>query len=78
MANMVNYGADYTHRVTLRLNEEQFQHLVEMSDMLGVTPSEYLRMGLNASLYASKKLDNKLKEGSTSNENVKTNIYNQL
>ena len=75
----VNLGDKYTHRVTLRLNEEQYEFLIKVSSILGVSPSDYLRMIVNSGMVATKNgLDelsngNMLKGTVGTNENVKTN-----
>lgn len=56
------YQKDKSNRITLRLNEEQFSFVKEQSDTLGVSPSEFLRMVVNASLATSKKLSQKMSE----------------
>ena len=33
--NKVNMGANYTHRITLRVNEEQYNFLIKVSELLG-------------------------------------------
>ena len=33
----VNMGSKYTHRVTLRLNDEQYDFLIKVSEVLGVS-----------------------------------------
>lgn len=50
----VNLGSKYTHRVTLRLNDEQFEFLIKVSAILGVTPSDYLRMTVNSGMVATR------------------------
>ena len=45
--NTVNYGDKYVHRVTLRLSDDQYHWLIGISKILGVTPSEYMRMSIN-------------------------------
>lgn len=47
MAKTVNLGLPYTHRVTLRLNEQQFGYVTTCANMLGISPSDYLRMVIN-------------------------------
>lgn len=82
--NTVNYGDKYEKRLTLRLTETQYGYLVKASTLLGVTPSEYLRMTINAAAVSTgKSIDSLLageafNMGGTSNENVKTNIDNKL
>lgn len=43
MAKTVNLGDKYTHRVTLRLNDSQFQYIIRSAEMMDVSPSEYMR-----------------------------------
>ena len=75
----VNLGDKYTHRVTLRLNEEQYEFLIKVSSILGVSPSEYLRMTVNSGMVATKNGLNELSNGNMlkgmvgTYENVKTN-----
>lgn len=49
------YTKDKNQRITLRLNEEQFQFVKTVSDTLGVSPSDYLRMIVNLSMVGAKK-----------------------
>ena len=44
------YTNDKTHRITLRLNENQFEFVKSQADMLGVSPSEFLRMVINSAM----------------------------
>ena len=48
------YTKDKNQRITLRLNEEQFEYVKLNADVLGVSPSDFLRMVINASLATSK------------------------
>lgn len=50
----INKG-DLSHRMTLRLNDDQMQFLVYCSESCGCTPSEYVRMMINASMVALKR-----------------------
>ena len=69
-----NLGDKYVHRVTLRLNQEQYDFLIKVSSILGVSPSDYLRMCVNTGMYAS---DGQIIKGVVgTNENVKTNSDN--
>ena len=78
----VNLGDKYTHRVTLRLNEEQYEFLIKVSSILGVSPSDYLRMTVNSGMVATKNGIDELSNGNMlkgmvgTNENVKTNSDN--
>lgn len=67
------YTKDKTNRVTLRLNDEQFAFVKSNADILGVSPSEFLRMVVNSSMAMSKGLSEKLKEG-IGRENDKANF----
>lgn len=49
------YTKDKTNRITLRLNDEQFEYVRASSEPLGVSPSEFLRMVINATMSASKR-----------------------
>lgn len=51
------YTKDKSHRITLRLNDEQFAYVKENSDLLGVSPSEFLRMVINSTLALTKKVN---------------------
>lgn len=44
------YTKDKSQRITLRLNESQFDFVKTVADALGVSPSEYLRMMVNLSM----------------------------
>lgn len=46
------YTKDKAQRITLRLNENQFNFVKSNADVLGVSPSEFLRMVINASMAA--------------------------
>lgn len=69
------YTNDKSHRITLRLNEEQFNHVKASAEILGVSPSEFLRMVVNASMVGSQMISNKVKEG-FGRENDKTDFDN--
>lgn len=68
------YTSDKKERITLRLNEKQFNYVKENADILGVSPSEFLRMVINATIaLAEKVVENEKKEGE-GRENDKANI----
>ena len=76
-----NLGTNYNHRVTLRLNDDQYNFLIKIAELLDVTPSDYIRMVINTSLVSSdgeiKNLINNALRGEVgTNENVKTGIDN--
>lgn len=74
--NKVNLGDPYTHRITLRLTDKQFEFLTKVSTMMGCTPSDYLRMSVNSTMVATSKSLEKIMKGEVgmSNENVETDI----
>lgn len=85
--NKRNYGMEYTERMTLRLTQEQMQFLVDIGHLLGISPSEYLRMTIQAGLVAkggeinamlNGKMPSEIKKGEvgSNNEDDKTNINN--
>lgn len=41
------YAKDKNHRITLRLTDEQFEFVKRSADVLGVSPSDFLRMVIN-------------------------------
>lgn len=67
------YTKDKQNRITLRLNDAQFSHVKWQADILGVSPSEFLRMVVNASMVATEKAQKKVEEGN-GRENDKANI----
>lgn len=74
------YTKDKNNRITLRLNDEQFEYVKANADMLGVSPSDFLRMVINASLSTSKthqaKIELVKKGNGDGRENDKTNLDN--
>lgn len=75
------YTKDKTNRITLRLNEEQFEFVKANADILGVSPSEFLRMVVNSSMAMKKGLEAKMKEKSKEGigrENDKADINDKL
>lgn len=76
------YTKDKSNRITLRLNDEQFEFVKMNADILGVSPSEFLRILINSTLAlsksASKQLENKLNatKESLGRENDKTDSDN--
>ena len=56
------YTKDKSNRITLRLNDGQFDFVKQNADFLGVSPSEFLRMVVNASMATSKTTVQKIEE----------------
>ena len=88
----VNLGEKFGHRMTLRLNDDQMNYLVRISNVLGITPSEYVRMSINSSMVMSRKdldkfengevitqqLDKQIEEVAGTYEDVKADINDKL
>lgn len=74
MSKTVNMGDKYDKRISLRLNEKQYQFLIDVSEVLGVSPSDYLRMVVNSGMVNYGDKFQKVEVGT--HENVKTNIDN--
>lgn len=76
--NKVNLGDKYTHRVTLRLSDDQYAFIIKVSEILGVSPSDYLRMTINTGMVATRSNIDEIAQGNSlkgmvgTNENVKT------
>ena len=64
---------DASYRVTLPLNEEQYDWLIHVSSILGVLPSDYLRMCINCGIFFLKEKGAQLSNGDT-----KTDINHKL
>lgn len=71
------YEKNKLNRITLRLNPDQFDYVKANADILGVSPSEFLRMVINTSMSMSSKLDVSVNlRGVQGRENDKANINN--
>lgn len=55
------YTKDKSNRLTLRLSDEQFAYVRDSAEMLGVSPSEFLRMVVNLTMTADKKTASRIK-----------------
>lgn len=65
------YTKDKSIRITLRLTESQFDFVKASADVLGVSPSEFLRMVINSTMAV--RLSNEVRD-----ENRKTDINDIL
>lgn len=74
------YEKDKKTRITIRVNQEQFDCVNSKAEVLGVSPSEFIRMLINSLLYAEKKTGNPadLLKGGFSRENDETDKHNKL
>lgn len=67
------YLKDKQTRITLRLTEKQFDFVKSNADVMGVSPSEFLRIVINATMSTQKiKIEN-INEEVLGRENDKTN-----
>ena len=62
---------DKTNRITLRLNDKQFEFVKENAEILDTSPSEFLRMVINSAMVMNQKLGEV-----KGRENDKTNLDN--
>lgn len=62
---------DKTNRITLRLNDKQFEFVKENAEILYTSPSEFLRMVINSAMVMNQKLVEV-----KGRENDKTNLDN--
>lgn len=68
------YTKDKSYRITLRLNEAQFDHVKRSADVLGVSPSEFLRMVVNATMVAAQSGLDKIQQEGQGRANDKANL----
>jgi uncharacterized protein (DUF1778 family) len=69
------YTHDKKNRITLRLNDKQFAFVKESAELVDVSPSDFLRMVINATMVASTAALEKAKviKEAAGRENDKTN-----
>lgn len=65
------YQKDKCNRVTLRLNDEQFEFVRQSAELLDVSPSDFLRMVINASMSVTKKAEQIVQGGGNGRANDK-------
>lgn len=51
------YTKDKNQRITLRLNAEQFGFVQKQAELLGVSPSDFLRMIVNTTMAVTKQVE---------------------
>lgn len=56
------YTKDKSNRITLRLNDQQFEFVKRSADVLGVSPSDFLRMVVNLSMASSQLSETKVND----------------
>lgn len=74
------YTKDKSQRITLRLNEKQFAFVKANADVMGVSPSEFLRIVVNTAMSATQKveLSAKLRKDGIGRENDETHFDDKL
>ena len=65
------YTKDKSTRITLRLNDEQFNFVKGSAEMYGVSPSEFLRMVINSTMFMAQD-----REEGQRRENEQANKHN--
>lgn len=78
MAKTVNLGDPYTHRITLRLTDKQFDYLTKVSTIMGTSPSDYLRMSVNCGMVSMSNVIDTMASGKVglSDENDEARKHN--
>lgn len=62
------YEKDKKTRITLRLSEEQMNFVLNDSQTLGISPSEYIRMLISTCLSMSKKMTAQMEDKRREND----------
>ena len=62
------YEKDKKTRITLRLSEEQMTFVLNDSQMLGSSPSEYIRMLISTCISMSKKMKEQMEDKRREND----------
>ena len=62
------YEKDKKTRITLRLSEEQMDFVLNDSQMLGISPSEYIRMLISTCISMSKKMKEQMEDKRREND----------
>ena len=62
------YEKDKKTRITLRLSEEQMNFVLNDSQTLGISPSEYIRMLISTCISMSKKMKEQMEDKRREND----------
>lgn len=62
------YEKDKKTRITLRLSQEQMDFVLNDSQTLGISPSEYIRMLISTCVSMSKKMKNQMEDKRREND----------
>lgn len=71
------YTKDLEHKISLRLDDDLFQYVCKCADVLGLTPSKFIRMCLH-SLKATNDVFSQTQGGVDSHVDEQTNINDKL
>lgn len=69
------YTKDKSNRITLRLNDKQFAFVKANADMMGVSPSDFLRIVINSAM-STVKLPKMVEQEGLGRENDKADSDN--
>lgn len=72
------YTQDKKERITLRLNQKQFDYVKTSADFLGVSPSEYLRMLVNLTMSTDEAVKKKAEEFRKENPAPEIKSFNDV
>ena len=73
------YTKDKNNRITLRLNDEQFEFVRSNAEMFDVSPSDMLRMLINATMATAKIANSRLSEAyKKSSDDIKAINYDEV
>ena len=65
---------DKNTRITLRVNSKLFNYIQTKSDMMGVSPSEFIRICMNSIMHADSLVANQVSQEVSRRENEQTCI----
>lgn len=73
----MTYTKDKANRITLRLNDDQFNFVTSQANVLDVSPSDFLRMVINLAMVSTEQSLNTIaKKGVSGRENDTTVLNN--
>lgn len=68
------YTKDKSNRITLRLNDAQFDFVRDSAQMLGISPSDFVRMVINMTMYGTQATANSMVKEGQRRENEQANF----
>lgn len=70
------YTKDKSNRITLRLNDGQFDFVRNSAEMLGISPSDFVRMVINMTMYGTQATEQNMTKEGKRRENEQAGIDN--